>query len=102
MVFHELATNAAKYGALSREAGSVSVRWTLPAEHTSGALLRIQWQETGGPEVAVPARKGYGTRVIRDLLVYGHGGRVDLDFAASGVRCTIELPVDGGTMGQAP
>ena len=98
MVLHELATNAAKYGALSQGAGSVSVRWTLPAEHASGAMLRIEWQETGGPEVAVPVRKGYGTSVIRDLLVYGLGGRVDLAFAASGVRCTIELPVDGGTM----
>jgi two-component sensor histidine kinase len=49
--------------------------------------------------VAVPVRKGYGTSVIRDLLVYGHGGKVDLFFAPSGVRCTIELPVTGETMG---
>jgi two-component sensor histidine kinase len=98
MVFHELATNAAKYGALSQEAGSVSVRWTLPAERIPGAMLRIEWEEAGGPEVAVPARKGYGTSVIRDLVTYGHDGRVDLVFAASGVRCTFELPVDGGMM----
>jgi two-component sensor histidine kinase len=97
MVLHELATNAAKYGALSQGAGNVSVRWTRPG--TPRTMLRIEWQETGGPEVAVPARKGYGTSVIRDLLVYGHGGRVDLVFAASGVRCIIELPVTGETMG---
>lgn len=94
MVFHELATNAAKYGALSQEAGSVSVRWTLPAECSPGAMLRIEWQEAGGPEVAVPARKGYGTSVIRDLLTFGHGGKVDLAFAPGGVRCTIELPAN--------
>jgi two-component sensor histidine kinase len=99
MVLHELATNAAKYGALSRVAGSVSVRWTLPAEHRPGGMLRIEWQEAGGPKVTVPVRKGYGTGVIRDLLAYGHGGRVDLVFAASGVRCTIELPETGETMG---
>jgi two-component sensor histidine kinase len=101
MVLHELATNAAKYGALSQEAGSVSVRWTLPAENTCGAMLWIEWQEAGGPEVAVPVRKGYGTSVIRDLLGYGLGARVDLIFAASGVRCTIELPVNRGTMREA-
>jgi two-component sensor histidine kinase len=98
MVLHELATNAAKYGALSQGAGIVSVRWTLSGEHAPGALLRIEWQETRGPEVAVPVRKGYGTSVIRDLLVQGYGGRVDFVFAASGVRCTIELPVTGEAM----
>jgi two-component sensor histidine kinase len=99
MVFHELATNAAKYGALSQEGGSVSVRWSLAAENTPGAMLRIEWQESGGPEVIVPAREGYGTSVIRDLLVYELGGKVDLVYPRSGVRCTIELPATGDTMG---
>ena len=98
MVFHELSTNAAKYGALSQSGGRVSVRWTVVAEHTPGATLRIEWQETGGPEVVVPVRKGYGTSVIRDLLVYEPGGRVDLVFSPGGVRCTIQLPATGKTM----
>jgi two-component sensor histidine kinase len=102
MVLHELATNAAKYGALSQETGSVSVRWTLPAEHASGPMLRIEWQETGGPAVTAPAQEGYGIKVIRELLVYGLGGGVDLLFAASGVSCTIELPMNGGTVSEAP
>src|SRR5262249_51136605 len=102
MVFHELSTNAAKYGALSEAGGRVSVRWTLVAEHTPGATLRIEWQETGGPEVVVPVRQGYGTSVIRDLLIYELGGRVDLVFLPGGVRCTIQLPATGKTMAASP
>ena len=92
MVMHELTTNAAKYGALSQPGGKVSVRWTLSAENSQAATLKIEWDETGGPKVAVPARQGYGSSVIRDLLDYELGGRVDLVFAPDGVRCTIELP----------
>ena len=87
MVVHELATNAAKYGALSRPGGRVSVRWT----HASTRMLRIEWKETGGPQVAAPAREGYGSSVIRDLLAYEIGGRVNLLFEPDGVRCTIEM-----------
>lgn len=62
MVFHELSTNAAKYGAFSQSGGHVSVRWAL-AEHAPAATLWIEWQETGGPEVVVPARqKAMGPR----------------------------------------
>jgi two-component sensor histidine kinase len=75
MVFHELATNAAKYGALSQEGGHVSVRWTLTAEHSQAAMLKIEWDETGGPEVSLPVRQGYGSSVIGDLLPYELGGR---------------------------
>jgi two-component sensor histidine kinase len=89
MVVHELTTNAAKYGALSRPGGRVSVRWTRTPE---AMKLMIQWDEVGGPEVAMPDRQGYGSSVIRDLLAYELGGTVDLKFAPSGVHCTIELP----------
>lgn len=99
MVFHELATNAAKYGALSQRGGSVSVRWTLTGEHTPAAMLRLEWKETGGPEVLPPARQGYGSSVIRDLLAYGLGGKVDLVYEPNGVRCTIEMPATGETIG---
>jgi two-component sensor histidine kinase len=87
MVVHELATNAAKYGALSQPGGRVAMRW----RHSSARMLRIEWKETGGPQVAAPAREGYGTSVIRDLLAYELGGRVELLFEPDGVRCTIEL-----------
>jgi two-component sensor histidine kinase len=92
MVMHELATNAAKYGALSQPDGKVSVRWLLTPKVSQGAALKIQWDETGGPEVAIPDRQGYGSGVIRDLLTYELGGKVDLTFARHGVRCSIELP----------
>jgi two-component sensor histidine kinase len=90
MVIHELTTNAAKYGALSRLGGQVSVLWTLES------MLKIQWTETGGPAVAAPARQGYGIGVIRNLLTYEFGGRVDLVFADQGLCCTMELPVGVG------
>jgi len=92
MVIHELTTNAAKYGALSRSNGRVSVQWTLTTKDPSVETLTLEWKETGGPEVSVPARQGYGSSVIRDLLAYELGGRSNLVFAADGVRCTIELP----------
>jgi len=92
MVMHELATNAAKYGALSHPDGQVSVRWRLAAKPPTGSVLEIHWEETTGPEVVEPDRQGYGSGVIRDLLSYELGGRVDLKFARHGVRCSIELP----------
>jgi two-component sensor histidine kinase len=94
MVIHELATNAAKYGALSQPGGRVSVRW----RHSPARALRIEWKETGGPEVTAPAREGYGSSVIRELLAYELGGRVDLIFEADGVRCTIELGANAETV----
>ena len=93
MVFHELATNAAKYGALSNHTGRVSVRWWLPngiPQHR----LAIEWQEIGGPPVAIPRASGYGTSIIRDLIPYEFGGTVNLVFALEGVRCRVELPAD--------
>jgi two-component sensor histidine kinase len=92
MVVHELTTNAAKYGALSRPGGHVSVQWTITPLQSQTMKLRIEWNESGGPEVAEPDRDGYGSSVIRELLVHELGGRVDLAFAPKGVRCTIELP----------
>jgi two-component sensor histidine kinase len=98
MVIHELATNAAKYGALSTPGGKVAVRWTLTAKGTSAAGLKIDWSETGGPAVAAPTRQGYGSDVIHELLRYEFGGHVDLAFAADGLRCTIELPANDETL----
>ena len=98
MVVHELTTNAAKYGALARPGGQVTVRWALMAKDTPAARLKIEWQEAGGPAVASPTRQGYGSSVINDLLTYEFGGRVDLVFATKGLRCTIELPANAETL----
>jgi PAS domain S-box-containing protein len=92
MVLHELATNAAKYGALSTENGRVSIRWDQrPSGHSSTHLV-FEWQEIGGPPVEAPGKPSYGTTTIRELLPYELGGTVDLVLASDGVRCHLELP----------
>ena len=68
------------------------MQWTITPQQSQTMKLRIEWNESGGPEVAEPDREGYGSSVIRELLVHELGGRVDLAFAPKGVRCTIELP----------
>jgi PAS domain S-box-containing protein len=90
MVLHELATNAAKYGALSVPAGQVSVSWDRQNE---GANLIFVWREIGGPPIAAEVKSGYGTRLIRELVPYELGGRVDLVLGPEGVVCRIELPL---------
>jgi two-component sensor histidine kinase len=93
MVLHELATNAAKYGALSTKDGRISIRWDRPV---NGQLPRLvlEWREIGGPPVVAPDTSGYGTSTIRDLIPYEFGGTVDLVFAPEGVQCRLELPPD--------
>jgi len=91
-VVHELATNAAKYGALSARAGCVSVRWQRLAANGTRGALQLDWLETGGPEVVAPPRSGYGASVIRDLIPYELGGTVDLKLPPEGVRCRLEIP----------
>jgi two-component sensor histidine kinase len=92
MVLHELTTNAAKHGALSTDAGRVSVRWQRLLDKPE-ARVRIEWREAGGPAVRPPERSGYGMEVIRCLIPYELGGAVDLVFAPGGVRCDLDFPV---------
>ena len=94
MVLHELVTNAAKYGALSTPGGRVHVDWGYRSNGNSQTMLTIQWQENGGPPVRVPARRGYGTSVISDLIPYELGGLVDINYETNGVHCRIEFPLD--------
>ena len=92
MVLHELATNAAKYGALSNEHGRVSVRWRMTSRQRANRKLILEWREIGGPGVTAPNAAGYGTSVIRDLIPYELGGTVDYELACEGARCTLEIP----------
>jgi two-component sensor histidine kinase len=94
MALHELATNAAKHGALSTKKGRVSIRWQRPPNGHPRSDLVLEWQELGGPPVIAPGNPSYGTSTIRDLIPYEFGGSVDLVFAPEGVRCRVQLPAD--------
>lgn len=92
MVLHELATNAAKYGALSAPEGRLTVRWKAE-EEAGGRRLVLDWEEAGGPPVAPPSRRGFGTRFVDGAIRGELGGTIDLAFAPGGVRCRIEAPL---------
>ncbi|USQ93844.1 sensor histidine kinase [Caulobacter sp. RL271] len=87
MIFHELATNASKYGALSTPAGQVAVRWSLDGR----TRLVVDWRETGGPEVKPPKRKGFGSRLIAASLKGDLAGAADFDYAPSGLICVLTI-----------
>lgn len=89
MVFFELASNAAKYGALSADKGRVKISWRV---EEPGSLL-IEWKETGGPTVKQPAKKNFGTTFIQQSLEYELGGSVALKFDQSGLECLLEIPL---------
>jgi PAS domain S-box-containing protein len=93
MALQELATNAVKYGALSNEAGTVEIAWRV--DHTRDVPhLLLKWEEKDGPPVVPPSRRGFGTRLVERSLAQGHlGGAARIDFAASGVVCTIDAPL---------
>ncbi|HEX8192802.1 MAG TPA: HWE histidine kinase domain-containing protein [Allosphingosinicella sp.] len=92
LAFHELGTNAAKYGALSTEDGTVSITW----KNVAGTLC-IEWRERGGPPVVQPERRGFGSRLIERGLAADLGGRAALVFGADGLVCTIEAGLTGLT-----
>ncbi|MFY0733714.1 MHYT domain-containing protein [Aurantimonas sp. NFXS3] len=95
MVIHELATNAAKYGALSVPAGCVRVSWEVePTDGDARPLtLSIAWTELGGPTVAVPARKGFGSRLLHLSIEKELGGKVELRYDPEGYACSLTIPL---------
>ncbi len=92
MALHELATNAGKYGSLSVPEGHVAVTWKTYLKDQRPWLL-LQWTETGGPVVAPPGRRGFGSRLIGEGLPYELGGEVALAFPSGGVTCVIDVPL---------
>lgn len=89
MILHELCTNALKYGALSNETGSVSIRWTAqPLDN--GATVDLIWSESGGPTVQPPTEEGFGTRLIANLCRQ-LGGTADFRYLPSGFACHLTL-----------
>ena len=89
IVFHELATNAIKHGALSNRDGIVTMRWSF-AENGS---LRLYWQEEGGPQVAPPSRGGFGSRLIRLELTHELNGEVELIYEPRGLKVSMNFPL---------
>lgn len=93
--FHELATNAVKYGAFANNQGCITVDWKV-VPSTNGTRLILHWREKAGPPVTAPARKGFGSRVLERGLAHGLNGSVDLDYRPEGLVCTIDIPAPRG------
>ncbi|HYG88093.1 MAG TPA: CheR family methyltransferase [Azospirillum sp.] len=91
VVFHELAANAVKYGALSVATGTLDIRWTT--EGDGGQHLVIRWSESGGPPVAASSRKGFGSELIERELRYELGGVAAVEFRPQGVEATLNIPM---------
>jgi two-component sensor histidine kinase len=91
MAFHELATNAAKYGALSKPEGQVLVSWEV-VRASEPSALRLKWTEMGGPPVKKRERKGFGSTVIERGLMLELEAEVHRDFDPGGLVCSIEIP----------
>ncbi len=92
MALHELATNAMKYGALSNDDGEIDLNWRI-GEETAPTLLHISWSERGGPAVAPPERRGYGSMLIERALAHDLNSKTLLLFEPTGVRCLIDAPL---------
>ncbi|WIJ26404.1 sensor histidine kinase [Devosia sp. RR2S18] len=91
MIFHELATNAVKYGALSAECGSVHIRWDTE-QRDGQTFLVLDWQEEGGPAVTAPNQRGFGTELI-DYSARAEGGEALFEFADGGLQVQLSLVV---------
>jgi two-component sensor histidine kinase len=92
MAFHELATNAVKYGALSGSEGKIRIVSEVRAGD-GGRVLRLTWTESDGPEVAQPMHRGFGTRLVRSGLAHELQGEVRLDYQPAGLVCTMRIPL---------
>ena len=89
VIFHELATNAAKYGALSVPGGRVHVNWS----HVSDEQLLLPWTESGGPSAKPPTHQGFGTRVMKSMISGALKGDMRFDWRENGLVCEIAIPV---------
>ncbi len=91
MMLHELATNAAKYGALSVPGGRITIAWRVAAE-ADGSTVVLDWTEANGPPVTPPAETGFGTRLLQSGAEQ-LGGECVMRFETGGLRCTIRFVV---------
>jgi two-component sensor histidine kinase len=96
LIVHELATNAAKYGALSRSAGRLSVHWSL-----TDRILNLNWREAGGPPIDSPTHHGFGLRLLSRALEQ-FSGAVETSFKPDGFICTMKAVLPGSEPGIVP
>ena len=89
LAIHELATNAAKYGALSRPEGRIHIHWS----HNGPDLAEVHWREEGGPEVQAPDKRGFGRDLIEKIVAHELKSDVQLEFLPAGVECRLKVPV---------
>jgi PAS domain S-box-containing protein len=102
LLFHELGTNASKYGALSVPDGKVIIRWALDPAEADERCLRLSWAERGGPPVRTPDYKGFGLIVIERTVAAALNGSVSVDFAPEGLTCTLNIPTSHVICRRAP
>lgn len=105
MAVHELATNAAKFGALSNGSGRVVINWSLQSDVAGGERFAMSWIESGGPPVAKPTHRGFGSTVIDGMLRMSLGCDAEVDFAPTGLVWRIGCPAAGlieGDVGALP
>ncbi|MDP3748836.1 MAG: HWE histidine kinase domain-containing protein [Phenylobacterium sp.] len=93
MAFHELAVNAAKYGALSRDSGRLEVAWTVEAGADERPMLVLTWSERGGPPVTAEPRRGFGSRLIEQGIARDLNGAAVIDFDPQGVVFRLRAPL---------
>ena len=93
MALHELATNATKYGALSKDDGSVSLDWRLQPQDAP-TEIHMRWAEMNGPPVSPPVRKGFGSRLIGDMTQISLRGQATLTYPSSGLIWELTAPID--------
>ncbi|SES23808.1 PAS domain-containing protein [Rhizobium sp. NFR03] len=98
LAMHELATNAAKYGALSSPNGQITINWEQNANGSEAQAFTLRWEERNGPPVTPPTRSGFGSRLITRVLAADFKGQVKLDYTPGGLVCTLvsRFPVEAG------
>ncbi|MEM7694180.1 MAG: CheR family methyltransferase [Pseudomonadota bacterium] len=101
MTVHELATNAAKYGAFSNETGQLTVNW-MKIDEGEDERLVLKWKEAGGPSVSAPATSGFGTKLIQSMVEGSLRGRLDFAFESTGFICSIDVPLAQVTASHQP
>jgi PAS domain S-box-containing protein len=98
MAVHELTTNAAKYGALSAPSGRIEIQWQPIRADNSRPVLRIDWLERGGPPVADPGQRGFGSKLIEGSIAAELGGTARLTFESEGLHCQIAVPLENAVV----